>query len=165
MGRACSSLVGDFEALSDHAFGDLDAEFAARARALRGGFVVAGERFGAGIPWDTAALVLVKLGVRAVMARSVAPDFGRCWRRPACFRSSWSSGDEGRGVNPGDELEMPGVPEAFVSGSPDRGPKSHQGSQYTLRHALAAHEVERLRHGGLLAEIVGSARSSAGAMA
>jgi aconitate hydratase len=163
-GARVRSLVGDFAALSDYAFGDLDAEFASRARAYRGGFIVAGERFGEGIPWDTAALVLVQLGVRAVMARSVAADFGRLLAQAGVLPLTWSSGNTGRGVKLGDELEMPGVPEAFVSGRPIVVRNLTQGSQYTLSHALGAHEVERLRRGGLLADIVG-ARSAAGAAA
>jgi aconitate hydratase len=160
-GARVRSLVGDFAALSEHAFGDLDAGFAARARAYHGGFIVAGERFGEGVPWDTAALVLVQLGVRAVMARSLAGDFGRLLAQAGVLPLAWSGGDTGRGVNHGDELEMPGVPEAFVSGRPIVVRNLTQGSQYTLRHALGAHEVERLRRGGLLAEIVG-ARAGAG---
>jgi aconitate hydratase len=164
-GARVRSLVGDFAALSDHAFGDLDSEFPARARAHRGGFIVAGERFGEGVPWDTAALVLVQLGVRAVLARSQAPEFGRLLAQAGVLPLSWSGGDEGRGVNPGDELEMPGVPEAFVSGRPIVVRNLTQGSQYTLRHTLASYEVERLRRGGLLAEIMGAGSPSAGAAA
>ena len=155
-GARVRSLVGDFAALSEHTFGDLDGEFAARARACRGGFIVAGDRFGEGVPWDTAALVLVQLGVRAVLARSIARGFGKLLAQAGVMPLSWSAGDEGRGIHLGDELEMPGVPEAFVTGRPIVVRNLTQGSQYTLRHALGAHEVERLRHGGLLAEIVGA---------
>ena len=161
-GARVRSLVGDFVALSDHAFGDIDSEFAARARATHGGFVVAGERFGEGVPWDTAALVLVRLGVRAVLARSLAPEFGRLLAQAGVMPLTWSGGDGARGVRPGDELEMPNVPEAFVTGRPIVIRNLTQGSQHTLRHALGAHQVDRLRRGGWLAEILGT-RTDAGA--
>lgn len=164
-GARVRSLVGDFAALSDHAFGDLDAAFAARARATHGGFIVAGERFGEGVPWDTAALVLVQLGVRAVLARSLAAEFGRLLAQVGVLPLTWSGGDAGRSMRPGDELEMPNVPEAFVSGRPIVIRNLTQGSQYTLRHALGAHQVERLRRGGWLAEILGAPGAAAGAPA
>jgi hypothetical protein len=78
---------------------------------------------------------------------------------------TWSGGDAGRSMRPGDELEMPNVPEAFVSGRPIVIRNLTQGSQYTLRHALGAHQVERLRRGGWLAEILGARGAAAGAPA
>ena len=99
---------------------------------------MAGERFGEGVPWDTAALVLVQLGVRAVMARSLARRLRHAAGAGRGLPLAWASANEGRGVRHGDELEMPGVPETFVSGRPIVVRNLTQGSQYTLRHALGA---------------------------
>ena len=152
-GARVRSLVGDFQALSEHAFGGIDSSFATRARERGGGFVVAGDQFGEGVPWDTAALVLVQLGIRAVIARSIHGDFERLLAQAGILPLTWASGDDGRGVVAGDELELPGVPETFVSGRPIVARNLTQGSQYTLRHALGPRDVERLRRGGLLADI------------
>ncbi len=152
-GARVRSLVGDFAALSEHTFGGLDSGFAARARALEGGFVVAGDQFGEGVPWDTAALVLVQLGVRAIVARSMAAEFERLLAQAGVLPLLWAGSDEGREVAAGDELELPGIPETFVAGRPMVARNLTQGTQYTLRHALGPREVDRLRRGGLLADI------------
>jgi aconitate hydratase len=152
-GARVRSLVGDFAALSEHAFAGLDPTFAARARARDGGFVVAGDQFGEGVPWDTAALVLVQLGIRAVIARSIQGDFERVLAQAGIMPLRWASANDGRGVQPGDELELPGVPETFIAGRPIVARNLTQGTQYTLRHSLGPRDVERLRSGGLLADI------------
>jgi aconitate hydratase len=152
-GARVRSLVGDFEALSAHAFGRLDPEFAARARAAGGGFVVAGVSFGIGEPWDTAALALVRLGIRAVIARSHAPDFARLLALAGVIPLEWANATDARAVSAGDELEFPGLPETFVAGRPLVARNLTRGTQYTVRHPLGAREVERLRHGGLLADM------------
>ena len=51
---------------------------------------------------------------------------------------------------------MPGVPEALVSGRPIVVRNLTRAPSTRFTHALDAHEVERLRRGGLLAEIVGA---------
>ena len=152
-GARVRSLVNDFAALSEHAFGGVAPDFAARARAAGGGFVVAGELFGEGEAWDTAALVLVRLGVRAVLAGSIGRDFERLLALAGVLPLRWTGSDDGASVQAGDELEVPGLPETFIAGRPLVIRNLTRGTQYTLRHALSARDVERLRHGGLLADI------------
>jgi aconitate hydratase len=152
-GARVRSLVGDFDALSAHAFGRLDPDFAERARGAGGGFVVAGASFGIGEPWDTAALALVRLDVRAVIARSHAPDFARLLALAGVLPLEWANATDARAVAQGDELEFPGLPETFVAGRPLVARNLTRGTQYTVRHPLGAREVERLRHGGLLADM------------
>ncbi|MBI1798735.1 MAG: hypothetical protein HYR73_03510 [Candidatus Eisenbacteria bacterium] len=152
-GARVRSMVGDFDALSAHAFGRLDPEFAARARAARGGFVAAGDQFGGGEPWDTAALALVRLGVRGILARSIVPSFARLLAVAGVLPLEWANAADADAVSAGDELELPGLPETFVAGRPLVARNLTRGTQYTLRHALGPRDVERLRHGGWLANM------------
>jgi aconitate hydratase len=160
-GARVRSLLGDFEALGAHTFAGLDPEFPARALARSGGFVVAGERCGEGWPWDTTALVLVQLGVRAVMAESLAPAFARLLAQAGVLPLEWVNGREGRALEVGDELEIPGLPETFVAGRPLVVRDLSRGTQYTLRHMLDSRQVGRLRRGGLLADLIAT-RAKAG---
>jgi aconitate hydratase len=59
-------------ALAEFCFKHLDPEFPARARALGGGLLVAGEHYGQGSSREHAAIVPMFLGVRAVLAKSFA---------------------------------------------------------------------------------------------
>jgi len=152
-GARVRSLVNDFPALSEYAFGGVAPDFCARARATGGGFVVAGADFGVGEAWDTAALVLVGLGVRAILARSISPAFDRLLALAGILPLTWASGGEGSNVEPGDELEFPGTPETLIAGRPLVVRNLTRGTQYTLRHGLSDRDVTRLRRGGLLAEI------------
>ena len=152
-GARVRPLVGDFRALSEFAFASLAPGFAARARAAGGGFVVAGASFGAGEAWDTAALVLVELGVRAVLADSISGDFAQLLGLAGVLPLEWAGSGEGARVREGDELEFPGAPETFIAGRPLVARNLTRGTQYTLRHSLSGRDVERLRRGGLLADI------------
>ncbi|HTM56833.1 MAG TPA: aconitase family protein, partial [Candidatus Udaeobacter sp.] len=152
-GARVRPLVGDFRALSEFALASLAPSFPARARAAGGGFVVAGASFGEGEPWDTAALVLVELGVRAVLADSIARGFARLIALAGILPLEWAGSGEGARVREGDELEFPGAPETFIAGRPLVARNLTRGTQYTLRHSLSGRDVERLRRGGLLADI------------
>jgi aconitate hydratase len=152
-GARVRSLVNDFAALSEYALGGVAPGFAARVRAAGGGFVVAGEQFGEGEAWDTAALVLVKLGVRGVLADSIGRDFARLLALAGVLPLRWAGSDDGASVHSGDELEIPGLPETFLTDRPLVIRNLTRGTQYTLRHDLSARDVERLRRGGLLADI------------
>src|SRR5262249_17913952 len=69
-GAQTHALLADLESLADWAFAPLETGFAARARAHRGGFVVAGEQYGVGSRSPYPAMVLRALAVQAVLARS-----------------------------------------------------------------------------------------------
>jgi aconitate hydratase len=152
-GARVRELVNNFPALSEYGFGDLEPGFFARARQARGGFLVAGAEFGMGEAWDTAALVMVELGVRAVLARSIAPGFDRLLALAGVLPLAWAGSDDGSAVKEGDELEFPGVPETLIADRPLVVRNLTRGTQYTLRHDLSDRDVRRLRRGGLLTEL------------
>jgi 3-isopropylmalate/(R)-2-methylmalate dehydratase small subunit len=65
----------DLADMARHTFEDIDPEFVSRVRP--GDVVVAGKNFGCGSSRETAATVLIALGVSAVLARSFARIFFR----------------------------------------------------------------------------------------
>jgi aconitate hydratase len=59
-------------AISEFTFRNVDPEFVTRARAANGGFIVAGQTYGQGSSREAAAVGPMFLGVRAVLAKSLA---------------------------------------------------------------------------------------------
>jgi len=161
-GARVRSLVHDFPALGEYAFAGVAPGFVQRARAVGGGFIVAGQEFGIGEAWDTAVLVLVQLGVRAVLASSIAPPFHRLLALAGILPLVWGSSDEGAAIEAGDELEFPGTPETLIAERPLVVRNLTRGTQYTLRHDLSDGDVRRLRRGGLLAEVAAEESARAG---
>jgi aconitate hydratase len=143
----------DLAALADHAFGDLDPRFAERARAAGGGFVVAGERFGADARQPHAALVLVALGVRAVIARSFVPESAAALVRHGILPLAFAMPGDAHEIAAGDELEIPGLPEGLEPRKPLVIRDLTRGTQVLARHDLGVRELEMIRAGGLLAAL------------
>jgi aconitate hydratase len=145
---------GDPAALAEHLYAGLDPTFAARARALGGGFVVAGADYGIGPHRPHAVLAMVALGVRAVIATSFAPGHraemirhGVLPLRPA---ADLDPGDPGEFAI-GDELEIPGLPDMLERNKPLVVRNLTRGTQITLHHDLTEREIELVRAGGLMA--------------
>lgn len=65
-------LRSNIPAIAEYVFCRIDPDFAARARAAGGGFVVGGENYGQGSSREHAALAPMYLGVKAVLALSFA---------------------------------------------------------------------------------------------
>ncbi|WP_027186835.1 aconitate hydratase [Desulfovibrio cuneatus] len=71
-GAEITALRSNLPAISEHVFGRVDAGFVARARAAGVGVIVAGENYGQGSSREHAALAPRHLGVRVVLAKSLA---------------------------------------------------------------------------------------------
>ncbi len=146
---------GDPAAMAGHLYAGLDPTFAVRARALGGGFVVAGTDYGIGPRRPHVVLAMVALGVHAVIAMSFAPlhraEMIRHGvlplRRPA---SDVESGDLAE-LAIGDELEIPGLPDMLERSKPLVVRNLTRGTQLVLHHDLTERDIERVRAGGLLA--------------
>ncbi len=145
---------GDLAAMAEHLYAGLDPTFAARARALGGGFVVAGADYGIGPHRPHVVLALVALGVRAVIATSFAPghraEMIRHGVLPLRRPAAGDPGDPGE-LAIGDELEIPGLPDMLERNKPLVVRDLTRGTQLTLHHELTEREIELVRAGGLLA--------------
>jgi aconitate hydratase len=150
-GARLEALEGDVSLLAAHALVPLDPGFAARARDQRGGILVAGNALGLGTPRVATALILAELGVRAVLALSLAPLFRDALVEAGVLPLCFATEADYDAVSRGDELEIPGVPEALEPERPLSARNLTQGTQYGLRHGLDARAVALARAGGLLA--------------
>jgi aconitate hydratase len=71
-GAQITALRSNVPAISEHVFSRVDEGFVARAKASDNGIIVAGENYGQGSSREHAALAPRHLGVRAVIAKSLA---------------------------------------------------------------------------------------------
>ncbi|UZP68876.1 aconitate hydratase [Desulfovibrio mangrovi] len=71
-GAQITALRSNVPAISEHVFSRVDEQFVARAKACDNGVIVAGENYGQGSSREHAALAPRHLGVRAVIAKSLA---------------------------------------------------------------------------------------------
>jgi aconitate hydratase len=139
--------------LAEHAFADADSGFAARARASGGGFVVAGAGFGTGAVLPHAALVLVELGVRVVLARSFADGCRPALVRHGVLPLVFASAEDADELQTGDELEITGLPEGLEPGRPLVVRDLTRAMQVIVHHDLDARAIEIVRAGGLQAMV------------
>jgi aconitate hydratase len=130
-----------------HVFEPVDPEFAERALASGGGFVVAGENYGQGSSREHAALCPMYLGVKAVIAKSFARihlanlvNFGilpLILDNPADYDS----------ISQGDELELN---VANLNGKLTLNNKT-KGQEYGVSHLMSEQDIAILKAGGKLA--------------
>ena len=143
----------DVVALAGFAFAGLDSGFGARAAAHRGGWIVAGRDFGGG-PWrEQVGWVIAHLGLRAILARSFAPELRRRLVQHGVLALKFVTAGDYADIQPGDELEMPDLPDGLEAGKPLVLRNLTRGTPYALRHDLSAEEIDQVRAGGLLAAV------------
>lgn len=152
--------LADFGALAGHLYAGVDRDFAARARAHGGGFLVAGADYGIGPRVPHAALALVQLGVRAILARSFVPHHRAELIRHGVLALRFAGGTDPDGLRQGDELEIPGLPEVLEPKRPLAVRDLTRGAQFTVHHDLTLREIEMVRAGGLLG-VLAAARAGA----
>jgi aconitate hydratase len=143
-------LRSNIPALSRHVFAGLDPEFAQRALAARGGFIVGGENYGQGSSREHAALAPRFLGVRAVLVKSFARihlanliNFGIL---PLTFQDP---ADYER-VSAGDALSLPDMKKNLLGNEPLRVKNETTGAAWDARAALSPRQLEILLAGGFL---------------
>jgi len=143
-------LRSNVPAYSEHVFGQLDADFPARARAAGRGCIVGGANYGQGSSREHAAIVPMYLGVRAVLAES----FARIHRSNLINFGVLPLLVEAPALDAlpqGVKLRLTGIHAAI--GTPGGGEvqvTAGNGGSLTARLPLSAREARLLRAGGLL---------------
>ncbi len=140
-------LRSNIPAIAEFTLTRVDPTFPARAKAAGGGILAAGENYGQGSSREHAAIVLMYLGVRAVVAKSFARihlanliNFGVL---PATFadRSDYEQ------LNAGDRITIPEIGEYLPSGVLNA---ITRGREISLKAPLTDRQREIYYAGGLL---------------
>ncbi len=142
-------LRSNIPAIAEHVFERVDPEFAKRAKANNGGFIIGGTNYGQGSSREHAALAPMYLGIKAVIARSFARihyanlvNFGIM---PLVFANE----TDYEMVSQGDTIEIRDIKAQIKSGNTVQA-KAGSGKELVLRHSLTPRQADIIIAGGLL---------------
>jgi aconitate hydratase len=102
--------------LADFCLTPVDEGFPARAKAEKGGMLVAGSNYGQGSSREHAALVPLYLGIRAVVAKSFARIHQANLINNGILPLTFADPADYDRIDPMDTLSLPGVREAVAAG-------------------------------------------------
>ena len=146
-------LRSNIPAISEFVYTNVDPEFASRCKADGGGFIVGGDNYGQGSSREHAALAPMFLGIKAVLAKSLARihranliNFGIV---PLLFTGS----DDYDQIEQGDELTMEGIGDQLLAGEKVVVKNVTKGIEIELRHDMSPREVQIMLVGGLLNQV------------
>ncbi|MEM3183514.1 MAG: aconitate hydratase [Nitrososphaerota archaeon] len=153
-------LRSNIPEISKYTFSRIDPTFYERARAAKAGVIVGGENYGQGSSREHAAIAPMYLGVKAVIAKSLARihkenliNFGII---PLTFKDP-SDYDK---IDVGDELEIPKLAEAVRKGEQIKIINKTKGMEFVTTYSLIERQKEVLLAGGLLPYIKGKIQAS-----
>ena len=138
-------------ALAEFCFKHLDPDFVNRAKAAKGGVIVAGETYGQGSSRESAASGPMALGVRAVLAKSFARIHRANLINWGIVPLEFDAPVPYEGIQQGDRLKIEGFRSALAAGKPLTVMNERTGLRFTVRCQLTSRERDILLAGGLLA--------------
>ena len=137
--------------LSDFCLTPVDETFPARAKAEKGGMLVAGSNYGQGSSREHAALVPLYLGIRAVAAKSFARIHQANLINNGILPLTFADESDYDRIDQMDELSLPGVREAVAAGK-DELELRNETKEESYRVLLPLTERQRgmILSGGLI---------------
>ena len=137
--------------LADFCLSPCDSEFAARAKAKNGGFIIGGENYGQGSSREHAALVPLYLGVKAVLARSFARIHRANLINNGILPLTFADAADYDAVNEGDEIVIAEAPAQIAAAAEGAAvTASIAGREVELRLDITLRQRDILLAGGLL---------------
>ncbi|MFQ5893814.1 MAG: hypothetical protein ACE5H5_05830 [Nitrospinota bacterium] len=138
-------------AIAEFCFQHLDPQFATRAKAAKGGLIVAGELYGQGSSRESAASGPMALGVRAVLAKSFARIHRANLINWGVVPLEFEAAHACEAVKQGDQLAIEGLSSGLLAGGALTVVNERSGEPFLVRCPLTARERDILLAGGLLA--------------
>ena len=137
--------------LADFCLSPCDPDFAARAKAKNGGFIIGGENYGQGSSREHAALAPLYLGVKAVLARSFARIHRANLINNGILPLTLADAADYDAVSEGDEIVIAEAP-AQIAAAAEGGAvtASIAGREVELRLDITPRQRDILLAGGLL---------------
>jgi aconitate hydratase len=138
--------------ISKFAFSRIDESFYDRALPFQktGSFVVGGNNYGQGSSREHAALAPRYLGLKAVIAKSFARIHRQNLINFGILALTFSDPADWEKIDPGDELEIPGVREAVQNGNRIEVINKTKNQTYETEHAMSARQIEMILEGSLI---------------
>ena len=137
--------------LADFCLSPCDTDFAARAKAKNGGFIIGGENYGQGSSREHAALAPLYLGVKAVLAKSFARIHRANLINNGILPLTFADAADYDAVSEGDEIVIAEAP-AQIAAAAEGGAvtASIAGREVELRLDITPRQRDILLAGGLL---------------
>ena len=137
--------------LADFCLSPCDPDFAARAKAKNGGFIIGGENYGQGSSREHAALAPLYLGVKAVLAKSFARIHRANLINNGILPLTFADAADYDAVSEGDEIVIAEAP-AQIAAAAEGGAvtASIAGREVELRLDITPRQRDILLAGGLL---------------
>ena len=137
--------------LSDYCLTPVDAAFTARAKAEKGGILVAGQNYGQGSSREHAALVPLYLGIRAVVAKSFARIHQANLINNGILPLTFANEADYADIDQMDELSLPNVRAAITAGEECLTLRNEtKGHDYAVLLPLTSRQRGMILAGGLL---------------
>ena len=137
--------------LSDYCLTPVDAAFPARAKAEKGGILVAGQNYGQGSSREHAALVPLYLGIRAVVAKSFARIHQANLINNGILPLTFANEADYADIDQMDELSLPNVRAAITAGEECLTLRNEtKGHDYAVLLPLTSRQRGMILAGGLL---------------
>lgn len=135
--------------IADFVFRAVDPDYVGRAREAGDHAIVGGRVYGQGSSREHAALAPRTLGLRVVIARNFARIHRENLVNFGVLPLVFADGQDHEAVEPGDTLELDGLPDALRDGQ--RLAATLGGRSVTLSHDLSPRQIDVLAAGGLIA--------------
>ena len=137
--------------LSDYCLTPVDAAFPARAKAEKGGILVAGQNYGQGSSREHAALVPLYLGIRAVVAKSFARIHQANLINNGILPLTFANEADYADIDQMDELSLPNVRAAITASEECLTLRNEtKGHDYAVLLPLTSRQRGMILAGGLL---------------
>src|SRR5262249_2646000 len=140
-------------AMADFAFDIVDETYPSRAREVGDHFVVGGGHYGPGPSREHAAIVPRYLGLRAVLAKSIARIHGQNLLNFAVLPLTFVDPSDYDRIDQGDVLEIDDPAGQLRQGEPVEVTNETKRETYKMRHRLTPRQVDIVVRGSLLSAI------------
>jgi aconitate hydratase len=140
-------------AMADFAFDVVDETYPQRAREAGDHFVVGGQNYGQGSSREHAAIVPRYLGLRAVLAKSIARIHGQNLVNFAVLPLTFTDAGDYDRIEQGDVLAIDEPAEQLRRGERVEVVNETKGETYLMRHRLTPRQVEIVARGSLISVI------------
>lgn len=143
-------LRSNIPEISKYTFSRIDPTFYERARAAKAGVIVGGENYGQGSSREHAAIAPMYLGVKAVIAKSLARIHKENLVNFGIIPLTFENPSDYDRIDAGDELEIPRLAEAVRKNEPIKIVNKTKGIEFVTTFSLIEKQREVLLAGGLL---------------
>jgi len=144
-------LRSNIPAMAEHVFAPVDPGFAQRAKEKDGGIIIGGENYGQGSSREHAALAPMYLGVKAVIAKSIARIHGDNLVNFGIAPLVFVDPAEYDGIEQGHQLSIAGLKNAVENGDECVTVKNiTSGKEFQAKMTLSPRQRSILSSGGTL---------------